>query len=105
MNTDERMNRRDFLRVAGAGGAVAGMSGPAAAQDGGGNKGGGKKGGGAKKKGPIDYGGYLEPANGWTGQTADQTGEKQVTVKVGTGAKHKAFNPVAVHVSPGTKVT
>jgi halocyanin-like protein len=105
MNTDEGMNRRDFLRIAGAGGAVAGMSGTAAAQEGGGKKGGGKKGGGgAKKKGPIDYGGYLEGVNGWSGSTVDKRGKKEVTIEVGVGKENRAFKPVGVHIDPGTKV-
>jgi halocyanin-like protein len=111
MNTDEGMNRRDFLRIAGASGAVIGASGTAAAQEGGGKKGGGKNkssgGGGSAKKGPINYNGYLEEAKGWggPGSTVDKTGKKKVTVKVGVGSKHRAFGPVAVHVDPGTKVT
>lgn len=114
MNTDEGMNRRDFLRITGAGAGVVGVSGTAAAQSGGnkssGKKGGGNKssgGGGGQKKGPIDYGGYLEGAKGWggTGSTVDKTGKKKVTIKVGAGSSGKAFKPAGVHISPGTKVT
>lgn len=119
MNTDEGMNRRDFLRITGAGAGVVGVSGTAAAQSGNkssgnkssGKKGGGNKssggGGGSKKKGPIDYGGYLDGVNGWggPGTTVDKTGKKKVTIKVGAGPDHRAFSPTAVHISPGTKVT
>jgi halocyanin-like protein len=79
-------------------------TGPAAAQESGGNSSGG---GGGSASGPIDYGGYLEGANGWggAGSTTNKTGQKEVTVKVGSGSSGHAFKPAAVHVSPGTKVT
>ena len=100
------MNRREFLRTAGgaagAATAVTAATGPAAAQESGGKKGGG---GGGSASGPIDYGGYLEGANGWSGSTADKTGKKEVTIKVGAGSSGHAFKPTAVHVDPGTKVT
>ncbi len=91
------MNRREFLRTAGgaAGTAAAtsAVAGPAAAQEGGG--------GGS---GPIDYGGYLDDANGWSsGSTADKTGQGEVTIAVGPGSSNN-FDPVAVHVDPGTKI-
>lgn len=114
MNTDEGMNRRDFLRITGVGAGVVGVSGTATAQSGGnkssGKKGGGNKssgGGGGKKKGPIDYGGYLDGVNGWSGPggTVDKRGKKKVTIKVGSGSKHKSFSPTAVHIDPGTEVT
>lgn len=92
------MNRREFLRTAGgaAGTAAAtsAVAGPAAAQEG--------EGGGS---GPIDYGGYLDDANGWggDGSTADETGQDEVTIAVGPGGEN-AFDPVAVHVDPGTTI-
>jgi halocyanin-like protein len=99
------MNRREFLRTAGGAAgtatAVTAATGPAAAQESGGKKGGS---GGGSASGPIDYGGYLEGAN-WSGSTADKTGKKEVTIKVGAGSSGHAFKPAAVHVSPGTKVT
>lgn len=110
MAHDEEMNRRDFLRVAGAGAGVASMSGTAVAQEGGqksgGKKSGGKKGSGGKQSGPIDYGGYLEGVNGWggTGSTVDKTGKKKVHIKVGVGPKQISFKPAGVHVSPGTTI-
>ncbi|MFC7190974.1 plastocyanin/azurin family copper-binding protein [Halocatena marina] len=90
------MNRREFLRTAGgAAGAVtttSAVSGAAAAQEGGGGS------------GPIDYGGYLDDAGGWSeGSTADMTGNNQVTIKVGPGGEN-VYDPVAVHVDPGTKI-
>ncbi|WP_248908540.1 plastocyanin/azurin family copper-binding protein [Halocatena marina] len=145
MNTDEGMNRRDFLRMTGgaATATAVGASGTAAAQEGGGgnnsssgvggnnssgaggnnssgaggnnssgaggnnssgaggNSSGGEGGGGS---GPIDYGGYLDDAGGWSeGGTADMTGNNQVTIKVGPGGEN-VFDPVAVHVDPGTKI-
>ncbi len=92
------MNRREFLRTAGgtAGTAAAtsAVAGPAAAQEGDG-------GGGS---GPIDYGGYLDDANGWEeGGTADETGNDEVTIAVGPNGSND-FDPVAVHVDPGTKI-
>lgn len=103
------MNRREFLRTAGGAAgattAATAATGSAAAQEGSGNK--SSSGGGGSASGPIDYGGYLEGAKGWggTGSTADKTGKKEVTIKVGAGSSGKAFKPAAVHVSPGTKVT
>jgi halocyanin-like protein len=126
MNTDEGMNRRDFLRITGASAGVVGVSGTAAAQGGnksGGNKSSGKKGGGnksssggnkssgggggSKKQGPINYNGWLEGAKGWggPGSTVDKRGSKKVTIKVGPSSGKYAFSPTAVHIDPGTKVT
>lgn len=129
MNTDEGMNRRDFLRITGATAAVTGASGTAAAQSGGGNNsssgstggnnsssggaggnnsssGGSSSGGGGGASGPIDYGGALEGANGWggAGSTKDMTGKKEVTIKVGPKSDNRAFKPAGVHVDPGTKI-
>jgi hypothetical protein len=76
MTLDEGMTRRDFLRGAGASGAVVGASGTAA----------GKKGGsGAKKKGPIDYGGYLEGVNGWGGRVGVDVDERLDVGNLGLG--------------------
>lgn len=90
------MNRREFLRTAGGAAGAAttasAVSGSAVAQEGGG---GGR---------PIDYGGYLEDANGWSsGGTKDKTGNKQVKIKVGPNSGN-SFSPAAVHVDPGTKI-
>ncbi|UPM43754.1 halocyanin domain-containing protein [Halocatena salina] len=64
--------------------------------------GGGSGGGGS---GPIDYGGYLDDANGWggDGSTTDMTGQGEVTITVGPDSSNN-FDPVAVHVDPGTKI-
>ncbi|WP_336002541.1 halocyanin domain-containing protein [Halorientalis halophila] len=93
------MNRRDFIRTAGgAAGTTAAVSagaGTAAAssEDGGG--------GGTRP----DFGGYLDDANGYEGgQPADQTGNSEVTVEVGTGSQGFGFSPPAVHVDTGTTV-
>lgn len=129
MTTDEGMNRRDFLRMTGAAAGVAGASGVAAAQEGGNNTTGnqtgnmsgnnttgnttgnatapnGSSGSGGGGTGPIDYGGWLEDAKGWggDGSTVDKTGQKEVTIKVGVGSGGLAFDPVAVHVDPKTKI-
>ncbi len=62
----------------------------------------GDSGGGGS--GPIDYGGYLDDANGWEeGGTADETGSNEVTIAVGPNESNN-FDPVAVHVDPGTKI-
>ncbi|AQL43822.1 halocyanin [Halorientalis sp. IM1011] len=93
------MNRRDFIRTAGgAAGATAAVSagaGTAAASSEGGD-------GGATRP---DFGGYLDDANGYGGgQPADQTGNDEVTVQVGTGSQGYGFSPPAVHVDTGTTV-
>ncbi len=67
----------------------------------GGGGGGGSGGGGS---GPIDYGGWLDGANGWSeGSTVDARGKKKVTIKVGAGDGY-AFDPVAIHVDEGATV-
>lgn len=116
MNTDEGMDRRGFLKFAGTGIGVAGMSGTALAQDEGtvnqsgnessGNQSGGNQSGGGGGNGPIDFGGYLSSAKGWggDGSEVDKTGQDEVTIEVGVGSDNMAFNPVAVHVDPGTKI-
>ncbi|WP_254543737.1 plastocyanin/azurin family copper-binding protein [Halomarina pelagica] len=111
MDEDTGMNRRDFLRAAGAGAGVVAASGAAAAQgneSGGGNASGGNAsggGGGGGGSGPIDYGGWLDGANGWEeGGTVDMRGKKKVTVQVGVGEGGLAFDPVAVHVDEGATI-
>ena len=100
---DEGMNRRAFLRTAGAGVAAVGTAGTAAAQEGEG--GGGEGGGGGGGGGPIDYGGYLDDANGWEeGGTVDARGQSEVTIQVGVGEGGLAYEPVGVHVDPGTTI-
>ncbi len=138
MSTDERMDRRDFLRKTGFFGAI-GVSvttGSAAAQetdstdtgtesegtDSSGTESGGTEsagtesgtesagngtdesssGGGAT--GPIDFGGFLDSANGYSGSATDKTGTKEVKIEVGTGSEEMGFSPAAVHIDPGTKV-
>lgn len=111
MNPGEGMNRRDFLRMAGASTAVASTSGTAAAQGGGGNgssgnNSGGNGGGGSTATGPIDFGGWLEDLDYWSGQASDMTGQTNVAITVGGSANSSlSFGPVAVHVDPGTKIT
>jgi halocyanin-like protein len=55
---------------------------------------------------PVDYGGALAGANGWTGpgSTVDRRGESTVTVRVGAGEEGLSFDPVGVHVDAGTTV-
>jgi halocyanin-like protein len=99
--TDETgMKRRDFLRAASVGGAVAAAgAGTAAGQEG--NESGGGGGGGG---GPIDYG--IDGANGYDGPGSgtDATGQSEVTISVGVGSGGYAFGPAAVHVDPGTNI-
>ncbi len=94
------MNRREFLRTAGgaagAAAATSAASGPVAAQEGSGGGGGGS--------GPIDFGGYLDDANGYSDSADDQTGNAEVTIQVGAGSDGMGFGPAAVHVDPGTTV-
>ncbi len=72
-------------------------------ETGGGNESGGGGGGGGS--GPIDYGGWLDDANGWSeGGTQDARGESEVTVQVGAGEGGLAFEPVAVHVDEGATI-
>ncbi|WP_136716066.1 halocyanin domain-containing protein [Halorientalis salina] len=103
------MNRRDFLRTAGgAAGATAAVSasaGTAVAQEG--NETSGNEtsggGGGSEPAGPPDFGGYLDGANNYNGEVADETGSDTVTVQVGAG-DGLAFGPAAVHVDNGATV-
>ncbi|MFB6129622.1 MAG: halocyanin domain-containing protein [Salinigranum sp.] len=86
------MKRRDFLRAAGgttaAVGAVSAGAGTAAAQS-------------------FDYGGWLDGVGNYDGKTVDMTGKKEITIKVGAQGNGGAFafDPPAVHVDTGTKVT
>ncbi len=71
----------------------------------GGNASAGGGGGGGGGSGPIDYGGWLDGANGWSeGSTVDARGKKKVTVQVGVGEGGLAFDPVAVHVDEGATI-
>jgi halocyanin-like protein len=101
--TDETgMKRRDFLRAASVGGAVAAAgAGTAAGQEGNESGGGGGGGGG----GPIDYG--IDGANNYDGpgSGADATGQSEVTIEVGATSNGLAFGPAAVHVDPGATIT
>ncbi|WP_254547270.1 plastocyanin/azurin family copper-binding protein [Halomarina pelagica] len=101
------MYRREFLRTAGGtASAVTVAAGSDTAQQSENTNGGGNEsGGGGGESGPIDYGGWLDDANGWEeGGTVDQRGNKAITVKVGVGKGGLAFEPVAVHVDEGTKI-
>jgi halocyanin-like protein len=93
------MNRRDFLRTAGgtAGGTAAlTASGSASAAEDGGEDGGGG--------GSPDYGGYLNSANNYDGNTVDARGQDEVTIEVGAGSDGLAFGPAAVWVDVGTSI-
>lgn len=96
----QSVSRRTFVRgITAAGGAA--IAGEASAQSEGGN---GSGGGGAS--GPIDFGGWLEDVGYWNEKAKEQTGKKEVTVTVGGSANNNlSFDPVAVHVDPGTKIT
>ncbi|MFC7156145.1 hypothetical protein ACFQPA_11885 [Halomarina halobia] len=54
----------------------------------------------------VDYDGWLLDANGrdGSGSTVDRRGEEAVTIEVGAGEDGLAFDPVAVHVDPGTRI-
>jgi halocyanin-like protein len=83
------MRRRDFLRAAGGGTAVAaagaGTAGTAAAQP--------------------SFGGWLSDVGNYS-EVVDNTGQDEVTVEVGVDANGGAFGfgPAAVQVDPGTTV-
>ncbi|MFB6154700.1 MAG: halocyanin domain-containing protein [Haloferacaceae archaeon] len=86
------MKRREFLRAAGgtaaAAGAAVSATGTAAAQS-------------------VDYGGWLDDVGNYDGTTVDKTGQEEVTINVGAEGNggNFAFDPPAVQVDPGTKVT
>lgn len=86
------MDRRDYLRSAGALAAL-GLAGCLAGGDGGGSGGGGDG---------DPYGDWLDDASGDTAPV-DRTGRERVTVEVGAGDGF-AFAPAAVEVSPDTTV-
>ena len=48
---------------------------------------------------------YLAEATGYDGSIADETGSGSVEIAVGAGENGYAFDPAAVHVSPGTTIT
>jgi halocyanin-like protein len=53
------------------------------------------------------YGGYLEDEGTWGGETADASGQDEVTVQVGVQGNNgpNAFGPAALYVDPGTTIT
>jgi plastocyanin len=85
----DRISRRDFVRGAsGAAALGAGVSGTAAAQEGGGEE--------------PDFGGWLSEAKG--GSYEDLRGESEVTVEVGAGSSSLAFAPTGIWIDQGTTV-
>ncbi|MFD1515583.1 plastocyanin/azurin family copper-binding protein [Halomarina rubra] len=54
----------------------------------------------------VDYGGFLNDAQGWNGpgSTVDRRGESELSIGVGVGENEYAFDPVAVRIDPGTTV-
>lgn len=89
---ERTMSRRSFVTgLVGAAGGAASTGVVAAQAEGGG--------------GSIDYGGWLDDVEYWDEQTSDQTGQETVTVQVGGEANNGlSFDPVAVHIDPGTSV-
>ncbi|MFB6074469.1 MAG: halocyanin domain-containing protein [Haloarculaceae archaeon] len=87
------VSRRAFLRTAAGATTAAAATGAAAAQDSGG--------------GQPDYGGWLSDVGNYDGTTVDKTGESNVTIHVGAQGNggNLAFDPPAVHVDSGTKIT
>lgn len=51
-----------------------------------------------------DFGGYLDDATNYDGTVVDETGQQEVTVRVGAGDTGLAFGPAAVHVDNGATV-
>lgn len=110
------VSRRTFIHgIAVAGGAA--TAGAATAQSDGeeggngsegenGSAGGNESAGGVSQSGPIDFGGWLEDVGYWNETANDQTGNEEVKITVGGSANNAlSFDPVAVHVDPGTKIT
>ncbi|MFB6189005.1 MAG: halocyanin domain-containing protein [Halapricum sp.] len=89
-------SRRNFLRAAAGTATVTAATGTAAAADGGSSGG-----------GHPDYGNWLDGVGNYSGSTADKRGQKEVTISVGASGNggNFAFDPPAVWVDPGTKVT
>jgi halocyanin-like protein len=85
------VSRRAFLRTTAGATAVAGATGTAAAQEGGGEP---------------DYGDWFSDVGNFDGTTVDETGNSEVTVTVGAEGNGGAFafDPPAVHVDAGTTV-
>jgi len=109
MDEDTGMNRRAFLRAAGAGAVAAGASTTASAQEDNESGGGGNEsGGGGGGSGPIDYGGWFSDVPYWggAGSTQDMTDQDEVTLTVGGDANNGlSFQPAAVRIDEGTTVT
>jgi halocyanin-like protein len=53
---------------------------------------------------PADYGGWMDDANNFGGETADLRGQDEVVIDVGAGSGGLAFGPAAARISPGTTV-
>ncbi|MFB6178459.1 MAG: halocyanin domain-containing protein [Halorientalis sp.] len=54
---------------------------------------------------PSDVSDFLSDADNFDGKMANETGEDSVQIKVGVGENGYAFDPAAVKVSKGTKIT
>ncbi|MFB6172713.1 MAG: halocyanin domain-containing protein [Haloarculaceae archaeon] len=94
MTDDSGVSRRGFMRAAAGSTAVAATAGTAQAQDSG-------------SGGQPDYGGWLDQTSNFDGSTADKRGSKEVTIHVGADGNGGsfAFDPPAVWIDTGTKVT
>jgi halocyanin-like protein len=101
------VSRRDFMRTAAGGSAVAAATGTAAAQDGTttGTPTGTTTGTASGETRP-DFGGYLEGVSNFDGEVVDRRGQSEVTITVGAEGNNGAFAfaPAAVHIDNGTTV-
>lgn len=50
------------------------------------------------------YNGYLADVGNFDGETADATGQEEITITVGAGNQGLLFDPAAVVVDPGTTI-
>ena len=91
------VSRRAFMRTAAGATTTAVATGTAAAQEEGGDGGSGG--------GPPDFGSWFSSTDNFD-ETADETGNSEVTVQVGVDANGGAFGygPAAVHVDNGATV-
>jgi len=104
MTESSKLNRRSFLKASAATGAasitmLAGCTGGSSGSSGGNN------GGGSSGDKPS-FDGWLDGVSNYDGVT-DKTGSDSVTVKVGSKANggNFGFDPAAIKISKGTKVT
>ena len=102
MRDNSKLNRRSFLKASAVTGAasITMLAGCSSSGSSGGDNGGGSSGD------KPSFGGWFSDVSNYDGVT-DETGSDSVTVKVGSKANggNFGFDPAAIKVSTGTKVT